>query len=66
MYLELTGADEFVFLVANKETRSLGLFTCSDNFINGGTHKLMYALDMYKELFINGGYTTSYMHLGEL
>jgi len=66
MYLNLTDADEFIFLVANKETRSLGLFTCSDNFINNGTHKLMYALDMYKELFINGGYSSQYLHLGEL
>ena len=66
MYLNLTDADEFIFLVANKETRSLGLFTCSDNFINNGTHKLMYALEMYKELFINGGYSPEYLHLGEL
>ena len=66
MYLNLTDADEFIFLVANKETRSLGLFTCSDHFISNGTHKLMYALDMYKELFINGGYSSQYLHLGEL
>lgn len=66
MYLELTGADEFVFLVANKETRSLGLFTCSDHFISNGRNKLMYAIDMYKELFINGGYSSEYLHLGEL
>ena len=66
MYLELTGADEFVFLVANKETRSLGIFTCSDSFISNGSHKLNFAIDMYKELFISGGYSSEYLHLGEL
>jgi len=66
MYLELTGADEFIFLVANKETRSLGIFTCSDSFINNGSHKLNFAVDMYKELFISGGYSSDYLHLGEL
>lgn len=66
MYLSLTGADEFLFLVANKETRNLGLYTCSDGFINSGMSKLNYALDMYKELFVNGGYSEEYLHLGEL
>ena len=66
MYLELTGADEFVFLVANKETRSLGIFTCSDSFISNGSHELDFAIDMYKELFISGGYSSEYLHLGEL
>ena len=66
MYLELTGADEFAFLVANKETRSLGIFTCSDSFISNGSHKLNFAIDMYKELFISGGYSSDYLHLGEL
>jgi len=66
MYLNLTGADEFVFVVANKETQRLGLYTCSDSFISNGEHKLMYALDMYKRLFISNEYTPDDLHLGEL
>ena len=47
LYLELFNAFDFEFIVVDKSTLDVGIFKCSDNFIDGGRRKLDLATERY-------------------
>lgn len=53
LYLHLFDADEFVFLVVDKDTKDIGIFECSGQFIQNGLDKIDMAIEGYKHFFIN-------------
>lgn len=53
LYLELFGADEFIFIVVNKVSKDIGIFDCSEFFLSRGGSDLSLAIANYKEAFIN-------------
>jgi hypothetical protein len=44
---------ELIFLVIDKKTHQLGLFDCSDRFMQSGANKVAKAVQAYNEFFIN-------------
>lgn len=44
---------ELIFLVIDKNTHQLGLFDCSDRFIQSGANKVAKAVQIYNEFFVN-------------
>lgn len=53
LYLHLFDADEFIFLVVDKDTKDIGIFECSGQFIQNGLDKIDMAIEGYKHFFIN-------------
>jgi hypothetical protein len=53
IYSQMFGYD-LVFIVIDKKTHQLGLFDCSDRFIQSGQNKVAKAVQTYNEFFING------------
>ena len=51
LYLEIFGANEFVFLVINKSSKDIGIFECSAEFIERGQDKIRHAISVYKQYF---------------
>lgn len=51
LYMELFGVQEFIFLVVNKTTKDIGIFECSDAFIEKGREDIRRALDVYVKYF---------------
>jgi hypothetical protein len=52
-YCKLFGVKRFVFVVIRKQyPYDIGIFECSNDFINGGVQKANWAITRYKELFI--------------
>ena len=52
---------ELVFIVVDKKTHQLGLFDCSDKFLQSGQNKVAKAVQAYNEFFVNGdGYFSQY------
>ena len=45
---------ELIFIVVDKKTRQLGLFDCSDQFLQSGQNKVAKAVQAYNEFFLNG------------
>ena len=45
---------ELIFIVVDKKTRQLGLFDCSDQFLQSGQNKVAKAVQAYNEFFVNG------------
>jgi len=45
---------ELVFIVIDKKTHQLGLFDCSDKFLQSGQNKVAKAVQAYNEFFVNG------------
>lgn len=45
---------ELVFIVIDKKTHQLGLFDCSDRFIDSGSNKVARAVQAYNEFFVSG------------
>lgn len=45
---------ELVFIVVDKKTHQLGLFDCSDKFLQSGQNKVAKAVQAYNEFFVNG------------
>jgi len=45
---------ELVFVVIDKKTNQLGLFDCSDKFLQSGRNKVALAVQAYNEFFVNG------------
>ena len=41
-------------LTFTKKTLQLGLFDCSDRFLQSGQNKVALAVQAYKEFFVNG------------
>jgi hypothetical protein len=44
---------ELIFLVIDKKTHQLGLFDCSDRFLDSGQNKVAKAAQAYNEFFVN-------------
>jgi hypothetical protein len=44
---------ELIFIVIDKSTHQLGLFDCSDRFIQSGANKVAKAVQVYNEFFMN-------------
>ena len=51
LYLELFQADMFIFLVLDKDSKDIGIFDCSTEFIEEGYNKLNRAIANYKYWF---------------
>jgi len=49
----LFDADEFIFLVIDKDSKDIGIFECSQDFLDRGKEKVRQAIDVYKHFFIN-------------
>jgi len=45
---------ELVFVVIDKKTHQLGLFDCSEKFLQSGQNKVALATQAYNEFFVNG------------
>lgn len=58
LYLDLFDAEEFVFLVVDKDTRDVGIFECSEYFLNEGFDDLERSLESYKFWFLDNDPTT--------
>ena len=46
---------ELVFIVIDKSTHQLGLFDCSEDFLQSGQNKVAKAVQAYNEFFVNSG-----------
>jgi hypothetical protein len=44
---------ELVFIVIDKNTHQLGLFDCSEEFLQSGQNKVAKAVQAYNEFFVN-------------
>jgi len=52
LYLQLfPQVDEFVFLVIDKKTKDIGIYTCSEDFLESGREKLEQGIENYKFFF---------------
>lgn len=51
LYMRIFGCTEFVFLVINKNSKDIGIFECSQDFIKRGNNKIDYAIKTYKYYF---------------
>ena len=45
---------DLVFVVIDKKTHQLGLFDCSDKFLQSGQNKVALAVQAYNDFFVNG------------
>ena len=45
---------ELIFIVVDKKTHQLGLFDCSDKFLQSGQNKVALAVQVYNDFFVNG------------
>jgi len=53
LYLELfESAVEFIFLVINKDTKDIGIFECSEQFIQNGRNAVEHGISTYKYYFM--------------
>lgn len=51
IYSELFGATDFVFIVIDKDTTDIGIFDCSQEFIDQGRLKVEAAINVYNKYF---------------
>ena len=56
---------ELIFLVIDKNTHQLGLFDCSDRFIQSGANKVAKAVQVYNEFFVNDGADISQYYISK-
>ena len=52
LYLKIFGAQEFIFLVVQKDTKDIGIFTCSDEFLSYGAVDVQAGIQIYKDFFL--------------
>jgi len=45
---------DLIFIVIDKKTHQLGLFDCSDKFLQSGQNKVALAVQAYNDFFVNG------------
>ena len=53
LYLDLFNADDFIFLVVDKRTLDVGVYTITAGFIDSGLQKLQEATDAYKNYIMS-------------
>ena len=66
IYTHLFGLEEFTFLVVDKSSYDVGVFTTTPEFIKSGKEKVAKAIEIYREYFIEGRPLSSYIIYGEL
>ena len=66
IYTHLFGLKEFTFLVVDKQSYDIGIFTTTPDFIESGRQKVAKALGIYLEYFEEGKPISSYVIRGEL
>jgi hypothetical protein len=66
IYTHLFGLEEFTFLVVDKSSYDVGVFTTTPEFIKSGKEKVARAIEIYREYFIEGRPLSSYIIRGEL
>ena len=52
LYLKIFGAQEFIFLVINKFTKDIGIFNCSQEFLEYGASDIQDAISVYQKYFL--------------
>ena len=52
LYKRIFGAEEFIFLVVQKDTKDIGIFECSDEFIHNGNNAVDFGIKTYKYYFM--------------
>jgi len=65
LYLELFNAFEFEFIVVDKNTLDVGIYKCSERFIDSGKRKLDIATQNYQD-YLNTPNIDNYVHRGTL
>lgn len=65
LYLELFNAFDFEFIVVDKNTLDVGIYKCSERFIDSGKRKLDIATQNYQE-YLNTPNIENYVHRGTL
>ena len=53
LYLQMFGKDEFKFIVIDKSNADVGIFECSDKFLERGKQKLYKAIENYNKFFVD-------------
>lgn len=67
LYLQMFGKEDFKFIVIDKNTADIGVFECSDAFLERGKKKLYEAIDSYKWFFLErNGDASQYIYNGVL
>jgi hypothetical protein len=52
LYLKVFGAQEFIFLVIDKNTKDIGIFSCSNDFLETGSTDIYRGIEVYKSFFM--------------
>ena len=66
LYLDLFDADDFIFLVVDKTSLDVGVYTITPEFIGSGLKKLQRATDAYKNYIMSDYDLEQYTFYGEL
>ena len=66
LYLDLFDADDFIFLVVDKRTLDVGVYTIRAGFVDSGLQKLQVATDAYKNYIMSDYDLDQYTFYGEL
>ena len=53
LYLQMFGKSDFKFIVIDKSNADVGIFECSDKFLERGKTKLYKAIDNYNKFFVD-------------
>lgn len=51
LYCRIFNANEFIFLVINKDSKDVGIFDCSEEFIQSGNYLIEQGMEVYREYF---------------
>lgn len=54
LYMRIFNATDFIFLVVDKNTKDIGIFTCSGEFLEKGSDDIYRGIDVYKQFFLSG------------
>jgi hypothetical protein len=52
LYLKVFNAQEFIFLVIDKNTKDIGIFSCSNDFLETGYSDMHRGIEVYKSFFM--------------
>ncbi len=66
LYLDLFDATDFIFLVVDKRTLDVGVYTITAGFVDSGLQKLQVATDAYKNYIMSDYDLEQYTFYGEL
>ena len=61
IYTHLFGLEEFTFLVVDKSSYDVGIFTTGEDFIKSGKEKVAKAIDIYREYYQEGKPLSQYI-----